>query len=99
MKRAYFAIQNCAGAPNRIDAVLGWTDGEYGYHKLRYNKWAATDIVSGTRIYVASTRKECAEWCEGNKDKIEARREEPSYVSMVVKFKELIEKELDNFGV
>lgn len=88
-----FPIQNIPEAPSRIEIVTGWKSGDFGFHKIK-KMWVATDLYSGTRICKFPTRKECLAWCEENAALIEDRRLKPSYVAMVMNFKQLIEEEL-----
>ena len=59
----------------------GWinTNGTYGFHKVKYNVWIATDIASGTRVAKAATRKACAEFIDANKAAIQRVKESDNY--------------------
>jgi len=96
-RKATIALQMIDVAENTIEYVSGWLseDGAIGFHRTSDGKrWVATDIASGARICVGDTRKECAAWCEDNKEKIEDRRLDPIYTQYVMNFKEKIRKEL-----
>lgn len=90
-----FPIQNISQASERIEIVTGWKSGDFGFHKVK-KMWVATDLCSGTRVCKFPTRKECLAWCEENAALIETRRLEPSYITMVMSFRQFIEEELKN---
>lgn len=96
--KATIALQMIDAAENAIEYVSGWLseDGTIGFYRTSNGKrWVATDIASGTRIYIGDTRKECAAWCEDNKEKIEDRRLDIIYAQYVINFREKIRKELE----
>lgn len=96
--KATIALQMIDAAENAIEYASGWLseDGTIGFHRTSNGKrWVATDIASGTRICIGDTRKECAEWCEVNKKKIEDRRLDIIYIQYVIDLREKIRKELE----
>lgn len=96
--KATIALRMNDVAENAIEYVSGWLseDGTIGFHHTSNGrKWVATDITSGARIYIGDTRKECAAWCEANKEKIENRKLDPIYTQYVMNFREKIRKELE----
>lgn len=98
-RKATIALQMIDAAENAIEYVSGWLseDGAIGFHRTSNGKrWVATDIASGARICVGDTRKECAAWCEDNKEKIEDKRLDPIYTQYIMNFREKIRKELEN---
>lgn len=96
--KATIALQMVDAAENAIEYVSGWLseNGTIGFHRTSDGKrWVATDIASGARICIGDTRKECAEWCEINRKKIEDKRLDTIYAQYVIDFKEKIKKELE----
>ena len=90
-----FPIRLNERAKNPLKIVTGWSNEDYtiGFHNSG-KCWVATDLCSGTQICYFRTRKECAEWAESHKEKIENRRLDPIYIQYVMEFREIIKKEL-----
>ena len=64
-----------------VEEKEGWinANGTYGFHKVKYNVWIATDIASGARVAKAATRKACAEFIDANKVIIQRAKESDDY--------------------
>jgi len=99
--KGLFVIQNNPQCTSQLAHVVsGWIDerNQYGFHK-RYNKWVATDLVSGLLVTSQLTRRACVEWIESNADRIAAEKETQSYKLKVESFRDVLIHELKKIEV
>lgn len=90
--RKAFLIQEHTG----VKEIKSWVDETYtyGFHKVERVSgtlmwWVATDLQSGARIAKGRTRKECVDWIEQNKDKLDKLRQKDEYKQVVQNFERL----------
>ena len=97
-----FPIRLIDKAEKPIKIVSGWANDDYtiGFHKIctkrkSWEKWAATDLYTGTYLTIQKTRRECVEWIENNQKIIAEKTAEPFYTQRVMEFKKLLEAEME----
>ena len=76
-----------------LEEKEGWIDesNTYGFHKVKYNVWIATDIASGARVAKATTRKACAEFIDANKAIIQRAKETDNYIAVCKRLNRIIQ--------